>query len=209
MADIVFSTLVDVDKDEVTILPDLATEWTVSPDATVYTFKLNPAAVWSDGKPVTADDVEWTIAWAAQNQAAWKNGIPTEMWFNVKGGKEAAGTTTIPEGIKKIDANTVEITLAAPDSTFLRRIAGAVYYIQPKHILDGLTGAEAETCPFCLGTAGVTIGSGPYDFSESISAGGRDLHGQEGLLEGQGLADRHARLQDPGVERLRRPAGCR
>src|SRR4029453_18745507 len=44
MADIVFSTLVDVDKDEVTILPDLATEWTVSPDATVYTFKLNPAA---------------------------------------------------------------------------------------------------------------------------------------------------------------------
>ena len=172
MADIVFSTLVDVDKDEVTILPDLATEWTVSPDATVYTFKLNPAAVWSDGKPVTADDVEWTIAWAAQNQAAWKNGIPTEMWFNVKGGKEAAGTTTIPEGIKKVDANTVEITLAKPDSTFLRRIAGAVYYIQPKHILDGLTGAEAETCEFCLGTVGVTIGSGPYDFSESISAAG-------------------------------------
>ena len=41
--------------------------WTVSPDATVYTFNLNPAAVWSDGKPVTADDVLWTIAWAAQN----------------------------------------------------------------------------------------------------------------------------------------------
>jgi peptide/nickel transport system substrate-binding protein len=171
MADIVFSTLVDVDKDEVTILPDLATEWTVSPDATTYTFKLNPAAVWSDGKPVTADDVEWTIAWSAQNPKAFKQ-IPTNMWFNVKGGKEAEGTTTIPEGIKKIDANTVEITLAAPDSTFLRRIAGAVYYILPKHKLDGLTAAQADTCPFCLGTVGETIGSGPYDFSESISAGG-------------------------------------
>ena len=57
MADLVFSGLVDVDSDEVTILPDLATEWTTSPDATVYTFKLNPAAVWSDGEPVTADDV--------------------------------------------------------------------------------------------------------------------------------------------------------
>ena len=102
MADIVFSTLVDVDKDEVTILPDLATEWTVSPDATVYTFKLNPAAVWSDGKPVTADDVEWTIAWAAQNQTAWKNGIPTEMWFNVKGGKEAVrGRRTSPKASRR------------------------------------------------------------------------------------------------------------
>src|SRR6187399_2580994 len=30
MADIVFSTLVDVDKDEVTILPDLAETWEVS-----------------------------------------------------------------------------------------------------------------------------------------------------------------------------------
>jgi ABC-type transport system substrate-binding protein len=185
MADIVFSTLVDVDSDEVTILPDLATEWTVSPDATVYTFKLNPAAVWSDGEPVTADDVEWTIAWAAQNPTAWKNGIPTEMWFNVKGGKEAAGTTTIPEGIKKIDANTVEITLANPDSTFLRRIAGAVYYIQPKHILDGLTAAEAETCEFCLGTAGKTIGSGPYDFETSISAGGATFKAKKGYWKGK------------------------
>src|SRR5215218_6100438 len=60
MADIVFSTLVDVDKDEVTILPDLADTWEVTPDATKYTFHLNPKAVWSDGQPVTADDVEWT-----------------------------------------------------------------------------------------------------------------------------------------------------
>jgi ABC-type transport system substrate-binding protein len=185
MADIVFSTLVDVDSDEVTILPDLATEWTVSPDATVYTFKLNPAAVWSDGQPVTADDVEWTIAWAAQNPTAWKSGIPTEMWFNVLGGAEAAGTTNIPEGIKKIDDHTVEITLASPDSTFLRRIAGAVYYIQPKHILDGLTGAEAETCEFCLGTAGVTIGSGPYDFETSISAAGATFKAKENYWKGK------------------------
>jgi ABC-type transport system substrate-binding protein len=171
MADIVFSTLVDVDSDEVTILPDLATEWTASPDATVYTFKLNPAAVWSDGTPVTADDVEYTIAWSAQNPTAFKQ-IPVDMWVNVKGGDAVAGTKNIPEGIKKVDANTVEITLKAPDATFLRRIAGAVYYILPKHKLADLTAEAALTCPFCLGTVGETIGSGPYDFSESISAGG-------------------------------------
>jgi ABC-type transport system substrate-binding protein len=184
MADIVFSGLVDVDKDEVTILPDLATEWTVSPDATVYTFKLNPAAVWSDGKPVTADDVEYTIAWSAQNPTAFKQ-IPVDMWVNVKGGAAVKDTKNIPEGIKKIDANTVEITLKAPDATFLRRIAGAVYYILPKHKLENLTAEEAHTCPFCLGTVGETIGSGPYDFSESISAGGASFTAKKNYWKGK------------------------
>ena len=114
MADILFSTLVDVDKDEVTILPDLATTWTASPDATVYTFNLNPAAVWSDGKPVTADDVEYTIAWGAQNSPTGYKQIPVDMWVNVKGGAAASGTKNIPEGIKKIDAHTVELTLETP-----------------------------------------------------------------------------------------------
>jgi ABC-type transport system substrate-binding protein len=184
MADIVFSGLVDVDKDEVTILPDLATEWTVSPDAKVYTFKLNPAAVWSDGKPVTADDVEYTIAWSAQNPTAFKQ-IPVDMWVNVKGGDAVAGTKNIPEGIKKIDANTVEITLKSPDATFLRRIAGAVYYILPKHKLENLTAEQAHTCPFCLGTVGETIGSGPYDFSESISAGGASFTAKKNYWKGK------------------------
>lgn len=184
MADIVFSTLVDVDSDEVTILPDLATDWTASPDATVYTFNLNPAAVWSDGQPVTADDVEWTIAWSAQNPTAFKQ-IPVDMWTRVKGGADVVGTTNIPEGVKKIDDHTVEITLQAPDATFLRRIAGAVYYILPKHILEGLTAAEALTCEFCLGTAGVTIGSGPYDFETSISAGGANFRAKENYWKGK------------------------
>ena len=128
------------------------------------------------------------------------------MWVNVKGGADVEGTKNIPDGIKKIDANTVEITLKAPDSTFLRRIAGAVYYILPKHKLEDLTAAQAQTCPFCLGTVGETIGSGPYDFSRVDLGRWRDLHGQEELLEGQGLADRRAGLQDPGVERVGRPA---
>ncbi len=184
MADLVFSGLVDVDKDEVTILPDLATTWEVSPDATVYTFHLNPAAVWSDGKPVTADDVLWTIAWSAQNPTAFKQ-IPVTAWLEVKGAAADAGTTNTPVGAKAIDANTVELTLEKPDSTFLRTLAGAVYYILPKHKLDGLTAAQADTCPFCLGTVGETIGSGPFDFSESISATGASFTAKKNYWKGK------------------------
>jgi peptide/nickel transport system substrate-binding protein len=184
MADIVFSTLVDVDKDEVTILPDLAQTWDVAPDATTYTFHLNPAAVWSDGQPVTADDVLWTIAWSAQNPDAFKQ-IPVLAYLEVKGAADVKGTTKTPAGAEKIDDHTVKLTLSAPDSTFLRRLAGAVYYILPKHKLDGLTAAEAETCKFCLGTVGETIGSGPYDFSESISATGATFKAKKNYWKGK------------------------
>jgi peptide/nickel transport system substrate-binding protein len=128
--------------------------------------------------------VEFTIAWSAQNPTAFKQ-IPVDMWTNVKGGADVVGTTDIPEGIKKIDDHTVEITLESPDATFLRRIAGAVYYILPKHKLSDLTAEEALTCAFCLGTVGETIGSGPYDFSESISAGGASFTAKKDYWKGK------------------------
>ena len=96
MADILFSTLVDVDSDEVTILPDLAQTWDVSPDAKKYTFHLNPAAVWSDGQPVTADDVLWTIAWANQNPDAFKQ-LGVAAFQNVVGGDGGQGDHEHPE----------------------------------------------------------------------------------------------------------------
>ncbi|HEV8489912.1 MAG TPA: ABC transporter substrate-binding protein [Candidatus Limnocylindrales bacterium] len=184
MADIMFSTLVDVDIDEVTILPDLATEWTVSPDAKTYTFNLNPAAVWSDGEPVTVDDVIYTISWANQNPTAFKQ-LGVVAWLNTAGGDAVEGTKDIPSGLKKIDDHTIEITLETADSTYLRRLAGAVYYILPEHVLGDLTAAEAETCEFCLGVAGKTPGSGPYDITTSISATGANFTAKENYWKGK------------------------
>jgi microcin C transport system substrate-binding protein len=37
----------------------LAESWTTSPDGMTYTFKLNPKAKWSDGQPITAEDVQY------------------------------------------------------------------------------------------------------------------------------------------------------
>ena len=95
------------------------------------------------GTPVTADDVLFTIAWPNWYPTSLKQ-FGLEMYRNVKGGENGTGTAieagTIPEGVKKIDDHTVEITLFKPDGTFIRRLAGAYYYIQPVHILGDLTG---------------------------------------------------------------------
>ena len=41
--------------------PGLAQSWTVSPDGKTWTFTLRPGLQWSDGTPLTADDVVYSF----------------------------------------------------------------------------------------------------------------------------------------------------
>ncbi|MCE9614899.1 MAG: extracellular solute-binding protein [Lentisphaerae bacterium] len=41
--------------------PALAQKWTISDDKRTFTFWIDPKARWSDGQPVTAEDVLWTF----------------------------------------------------------------------------------------------------------------------------------------------------
>src|SRR4051812_42604736 len=61
----VFSRLVRVNNVGTDIEGDLASSWDVSDDGSVYTFHLRPEAKFSDGSPVTADDVVFSIERAA------------------------------------------------------------------------------------------------------------------------------------------------
>ena len=56
-----YETLLGVDSVTTEFVPYLARSWTISADKLTYTFEIDPAALWSDGKPVTAEDVKWTF----------------------------------------------------------------------------------------------------------------------------------------------------
>lgn len=56
---LMFETLVGMHPTREEPLGILAESWEVSADQKTYTFKINPAAVWSDGKPITAEDVQF------------------------------------------------------------------------------------------------------------------------------------------------------
>ena len=70
-----FEGLVTMDT-EGNIAPAAATEWSVSDDGLVYTFKLREDAVWSDGQPVTAND--FVYAW---QRVLDPNTASTYSWF--------------------------------------------------------------------------------------------------------------------------------
>lgn len=58
----VYETLLSIHPTSLAYVPVLATHWQISADKGTYRFRINPNARWSDGQPVTADDV--VASWA-------------------------------------------------------------------------------------------------------------------------------------------------
>ena len=58
----VYDTLIDFDAESVeNFVPELATEWTVSPDGLTYTFKIRENVKFQDGSIMTTEDVEYSF----------------------------------------------------------------------------------------------------------------------------------------------------
>ena len=85
-------------------IPYLADSWKTSSDKLTWTFSLHPGLKWSDGQPLTAKDVAWTLNLIMHNAtAATSNGSLVQ---NFK-------TVTAP------DDNTVVITTKQPQANML------------------------------------------------------------------------------------------
>jgi microcin C transport system substrate-binding protein len=59
VAGLMFEPLLTMDPVKDEPLGVLAKSWEISPDKKTYTFKIQPEAVWSDGKPITAEDIQF------------------------------------------------------------------------------------------------------------------------------------------------------
>ena len=57
----IYPSLVQYDLHTYKFIPNFATSWRTSSDGLTWTFHLVPNAKWSDGKPLTAADVAWSI----------------------------------------------------------------------------------------------------------------------------------------------------
>ena len=57
-----YSSLLDIDPITSEFTPGVAQNWEISTNKTTFTFHLDPAAHWSDGQPITAEDVAWTFS---------------------------------------------------------------------------------------------------------------------------------------------------
>ncbi len=118
--------------------PDLAEEYSISEDGLTYTFILKKTAVFHDGTPVTADDIEFTVQKA---QDAFLKSPRRSNWDGVK--------------VEKIDEHTVRFVLKQAYSPFIQN---TTLGILPKHIWKNV---DTESFPFSTFNT-KPVGSGPY-----------------------------------------------
>ncbi|MFP4381764.1 MAG: extracellular solute-binding protein [Candidatus Sumerlaeia bacterium] len=57
---LMYETLLTDDPITLEERPFIARKWSISDDKKVFTFWIDPKAKWSDGKPITVEDVKWT-----------------------------------------------------------------------------------------------------------------------------------------------------
>lgn len=95
------------------LLPGVAESWQKSADGTVYTFHLRPAAKWSNGEPLTAEDFVYGIRRAVDPAVGGQYGFVLYPLLNAE--KITAGKAK-PEtlGVEALDAHTLRLTLRAP-----------------------------------------------------------------------------------------------
>ena len=55
-----YETLLTMHPATLEYQPGIAKKWSISQDKKVFTFVIDPSARWSDGRPITAQDVKWT-----------------------------------------------------------------------------------------------------------------------------------------------------
>jgi peptide/nickel transport system substrate-binding protein len=101
----------------------LAQSWEISPDKTKITFTMREGLKWSDGQPLTVDDVVFTY-----NDIYLNENIPTDTRDVLRIGKDRKLPT-----VKKIDNRRVEFSVPEPFRPFLLNTGASIL---PAHILE-------------------------------------------------------------------------
>ena len=97
VTNVIFSRLIDWDS-QGKLVSGLAESWTVSPDGKVYTIKLRPNLTFSDGSPLTAEDVAFTLTVLSDPKY---DGDTDITLANIAGGAEyKAGKADSVSGLK-------------------------------------------------------------------------------------------------------------
>lgn len=181
----IYDSLVEM-RPDMSFRPRLARSWEISADGRTYTFRLDPRATWHDGRPITAEDVRFTIETIATPgvQTNRGNAIKSIEGLDANGKKMGA---TIP-GVRVVDAHTIAITTktAVDPARFLEQFGTGVFVI-PKHLLEGLSPEQLARADALLRP---TVGSGPFRFVRYVTDQYVELERYDRYYRGPARVDR-------------------
>jgi peptide/nickel transport system substrate-binding protein len=138
-----YDSLIDWDSKDFAAKPGIATGWTESPDHLTWTYNIRSDVKFSDGKPLTAKDVEFTFKTMMTNQDARDSSSDLVENF---------------QSVSAPDNTTFVVKLKQPTNQMLALDSAIV----PKHIWEKHLKNLGDFTNFDL----PMIGSGPFQVSE-------------------------------------------
>jgi peptide/nickel transport system substrate-binding protein len=132
-------TLTDKAAKDFSVIPGLATEWKGSEDGKTWTYTLRPDMKWSDGQPLTAEDVAYTV-----------NRSREEEWLNhsaTTGNLTATATSPTELVIKS----------KVPDP----KLPAMDVYVVPKHVYE-----QYDAKAITKWNGQTDVAGGPYSLTE-------------------------------------------
>lgn len=143
-----FSGLVKLDTN-LQVIPDLAENWTISPDGRVYTFKLRQGVTFHNGKPFTAQDVKYS--WERACDPNTESDTAETYLGDIQGVAQViSGDVKDISGVKVLDDFTLEVTLDEPKAYFPYKLAYVTSWIVDSETIDEIEDAPNGTGPFKL-----------------------------------------------------------
>ena len=107
----------------------LVEDYTVSDDGLTYDFTLRSGVTFSDGTPLTANDVKYTFT----RMLALPDSVQTDYGSAIAGAEAVMdGTATDLEGIQVIDDTHFTVTLSDPFAGFLYELATSLVWTAPR-----------------------------------------------------------------------------
>jgi peptide/nickel transport system substrate-binding protein len=144
------------------VIPELATEWSVSPDGLNYTFKIRQGVKFHDGTDLNAEAVKVNFdRWIKIPKAYVDLGYTYYIDFVI---------TAQVKGVTAPDASTVVVTLKVPNSSFPVQMTLTPFAISsPKALTDGNASApDFKDNKYATGGPPAMVGTGPFMFKEWV-----------------------------------------
>jgi oligopeptide transport system substrate-binding protein len=130
----IWDGLFDYDRKTLELKNELCDKWEVSDDGLVYTFSLKKGIKFHDGSPLTAEDFiySWTRVALAETASPLSYHLAAIKGYDAC----ADGSATILEGVKALDDQTLQVTLAYPYADFITTLGHIVFYPVKKDDID-------------------------------------------------------------------------
>jgi peptide/nickel transport system substrate-binding protein len=142
----IYDQLLRVAPDGISLIPSLAESWEITEDGLTYTFQLRPNILFSDGTPMTSDDVLFSWVRAANDPAQGWTFLLTALQ------RDAEGQV---QGITAPDDSTIVVELAKPWSPFLSDVAMFNLSVISRAFAEG---NEERLATECMGTGPFSLG---------------------------------------------------